>query len=1051
MQPENEILFNSLTDLEPIKEKIGKGSFAQVKLVRHKESGAILALKEIDLSNSLNYREESKLIEREIKIHKDLQHPNIIRLYDSLQIKKKYYLLLEFAHHGDLYKLLVKKKRIHEKDVAHITYQLCKSLQHIHKKGVVHRDLKLENQLVDKKGKIKLCDFGWCTDRPNLRKTFCGTFEYMAPEMINRGEYNYTVDIWSIGIIIYELIHGFSPFKGNSAQKIFDNIRNYKIKFSSKISKEAKDQIKLILRWDPKDRPNIETIMEQDFYTQNIQSSYNSKDKTEPFMESNKINTDSNGYSNTNPFITNDNTNGKDENSFQPCMNTENGLFDTKKVKGNPSKDRLDDGPEPMFLKDFHDDGIVNQNQENDELNQTFEFKDMIDFKSMGDNNKKQASEVGANFGNFMKSTANNIGDYFSSLNIGDFFDKFTKKNNNVEEIKFSEKKNDVDIRTIENSPIAVTLKDNHVINEKNEALGIKTFTHQNTEEPKTTLDVFQENLNQAGSKQNPSYSDTSKHIFGNGINTNVNKFDQEKNKLEIYQDFTKNPQSKIENNQFGKINSIDTPLYNKPSDLNNYGHSQTITRIRRSDKLSSIGISKSTSYEENQNVYNRQVSNSQQNIDKIHTFANSGARNTNGELLDEIKKVLKSENLNSLGSDRKNTGITKTYSRSNSQNNHSKMNFFDNKNQNNNNVISSYSNTDNFIRQGSSTQDSDKIDERNSKTGIRFNSSPFIKKLPNEQKVEEVPNGTKNNKETNIQDTIGTWFSSSFQKLEDLVNTTQVSPPENMFGTQSQTSQNTQNVSTNQKDTKNQFSYQKPPKANLPQEKKKYDMSQPFSQKNHTNITSITEIKGAIKENNQKHESSTKYTPSTVQSNSVGSNQNSDSAQHWGKDMIDLKKEILEDYNKNEKFSKNNRNSTKINSDNTNKNVSNIPNIHSPPKDNNTSFNQYNYGKNTNSNINTNSRNSYTENMRSSSNNLRNQKTDLSKYYIDSNITKSYRQMGQPQSYPSDNYVNQFNKNPGYNYAELQKNNSNKKREPARKVDPVSTFMHDNLQVDKY
>ena len=117
MKPENEILLRSLADLEPIKEKIGKGSFAQVKLVKHKETGALLALKEIDLNNSLNYREESKLIEREIKIHKDLCHQNIIRLYDSLQIKKKYYLLLEFAHHGDLYKLLLKKKRIHEKDV----------------------------------------------------------------------------------------------------------------------------------------------------------------------------------------------------------------------------------------------------------------------------------------------------------------------------------------------------------------------------------------------------------------------------------------------------------------------------------------------------------------------------------------------------------------------------------------------------------------------------------------------------------------------------------------------------------------------------------------------------------------------------------------------------------------------------------------------------------------------------------------------------------------------------------------------------------------------
>ena len=97
-----------------------------------------------------------------------------------------------------------------------------------------------------------------------------------------------------------------------------------------------------------------------------------------------------------------------------------------------------------MFLKDYEDNNQHNPFQANDELNQTFEFKNMIDFNSMGGNKKNQGADVGSKIGNFVKSTANNIGDYFSSLNIGDFFDTFTNKNNNVEEVKLNDRHNGI-------------------------------------------------------------------------------------------------------------------------------------------------------------------------------------------------------------------------------------------------------------------------------------------------------------------------------------------------------------------------------------------------------------------------------------------------------------------------------------------------------------------------------------------------------------------------------------------------------------------------------
>jgi len=84
----------------------------------------------------------------------------------------------------------------------------------LHKNSIIHRDLKPENLLLDKKGNIKLCDFGWSSREQDVRNTFCGTLDYMAPEMLEKGKYDYHVDIWSLGVLLFELVHGVAPFKG---------------------------------------------------------------------------------------------------------------------------------------------------------------------------------------------------------------------------------------------------------------------------------------------------------------------------------------------------------------------------------------------------------------------------------------------------------------------------------------------------------------------------------------------------------------------------------------------------------------------------------------------------------------------------------------------------------------------------------------------------------------------------------------------------------------------------------------------------------------------
>jgi serine/threonine protein kinase len=153
-----------------------------------------------------------------------------------------------------LYLKILQNDGLDEKEAFKYFNQVVKAIEFLHENNLIHRDIKPENILLDKKDKIKLCDFGSCTDIKNgFRETFCGTFEYMAPEMIKELPYNQGVDIWSLGILLYEMIHGFSPFSNkneqNKSQKrdlsqIFKNILSNKLRFKDGLSDECKSLIK---------------------------------------------------------------------------------------------------------------------------------------------------------------------------------------------------------------------------------------------------------------------------------------------------------------------------------------------------------------------------------------------------------------------------------------------------------------------------------------------------------------------------------------------------------------------------------------------------------------------------------------------------------------------------------------------------------------------------------------------------------------------------------------------------------------------------------------
>ena len=206
------------------------------------------------------------LIKKEIRTHCTLRHNNIIKLYNYDYKNNKVFLILEYAEKGNLYKYLQGKK-LSEINKKNIFKKTCEAVAFMHANNLIHRDIKPENILLDKNLDPKLCDFGWSAkvQKNEIRATFCGTYEYMAPEVFESEDYNENIDVWSLGILLYEIFHGSSPFFGKSAFKIYKNIVAGNICFKKNLDPMVIDLILKILKINPNERPSVYDILEHPF------------------------------------------------------------------------------------------------------------------------------------------------------------------------------------------------------------------------------------------------------------------------------------------------------------------------------------------------------------------------------------------------------------------------------------------------------------------------------------------------------------------------------------------------------------------------------------------------------------------------------------------------------------------------------------------------------------------------------------------------------------------------------------------------------------------
>ena len=252
------------------KQPIGKGTFSTVKLGINKETREKVAIKILEKSK-IKIKDDLERINREIKMLKDFNYINVIKIYEILENESYHYFIMEYCENGELFNHIVDLQRLSDKEASYFYYQLINGLEYIHSKGVVHRDLKPENLLLGKGNILKIIDFGLSNffNGKYLLSTPCGSPCYASPEMVSGKKYNgFKIDIWSTGIILYAMVCGYLPFEDNDNEILFRKILECNLEYPNNLSDNVIDLMNKILVTKPERRIDIDGIKKHPFYLQ---------------------------------------------------------------------------------------------------------------------------------------------------------------------------------------------------------------------------------------------------------------------------------------------------------------------------------------------------------------------------------------------------------------------------------------------------------------------------------------------------------------------------------------------------------------------------------------------------------------------------------------------------------------------------------------------------------------------------------------------------------------------------------------------------------------
>jgi len=254
-QTRNPIPKSSLEDFTLLK-VVGKGSFGKVLQVRNRNTGKIYAMKQLKKEHIIKRNQvEHTKTERFVLQH--LRHHFIVGLRFAFQTDKKLYLILDYCPGGELFFHLGKAGRFTEGRARFYCSEIVLALEYLHSRDVVYRDLKPENVLLDEDGHVKLTDFG--LSKTNVKgnqstHSFCGTPEYLAPEILRRAGHGKAADWWSLGALLYEMLTGMPPFYSRDRDRLFDKILHSDLRFPNYFSKNSRAILKELMDRNPRKR-----------------------------------------------------------------------------------------------------------------------------------------------------------------------------------------------------------------------------------------------------------------------------------------------------------------------------------------------------------------------------------------------------------------------------------------------------------------------------------------------------------------------------------------------------------------------------------------------------------------------------------------------------------------------------------------------------------------------------------------------------------------------------------------------------------------------------
>lgn len=267
--PNNPGNIREIYDIEA--KKLGEGTYGSVSSGRHRTTGAVRAIKTMSKGHVKNMER----FKQEIDIMKVMDHPNIIKLYETFEDRRHLYLVMELCSGGELFDKIIEAGHFRETDAAVVVSHILHAIFYMHKNGVCHRDLKPENFLFLSKAPIdqnqlKLIDFGLSSvvSTGKAMSTKAGTPYYVAPQVL-QGHYDHLCDIWSCGVIMYTLLCGYPPFYGKTDQEVLQKVKGGNFTFEHKdwrhISEDAKGLIRMLIKFDPSQRYSAEEALQHEW------------------------------------------------------------------------------------------------------------------------------------------------------------------------------------------------------------------------------------------------------------------------------------------------------------------------------------------------------------------------------------------------------------------------------------------------------------------------------------------------------------------------------------------------------------------------------------------------------------------------------------------------------------------------------------------------------------------------------------------------------------------------------------------------------------------